>query len=181
MTVQPDDALNAAAYDRWFDSRWGRYAFAIERDALLGALSPLDGQRLADVGCGTGRFTAAFEAAGAQMTGIDTDPGMLALARRRTGAPLMQGDGQALPLPDHGFDVAVAVTLLEFADRAEQIIDELIRVTRRGGRIAVATLNPRSKAHRFWRTCARWRLSFTGSRGGRGPRCLRGTSLLLPG
>lgn len=141
---QPEQVLQAAEYDRWFDSRWGSYAFAIERDALLDALGPLDGKRVLDVGCGSGRFTAAFEAAGAQVTGVDADPAMLEIARRRTGAELLHGDGRALPLPDDGFDVAVAVTLLEFADRAEQVVDELVRVTRPGGRIAVATLNPRS-------------------------------------
>lgn len=144
MSEQPERGLEAAGYDRWFSTRWGSYAFAIERDALLAALGPLDGRRLVDVGCGTGRFTAAFEAAGARVTGVDVDPAMLRLARRRTSAQLLQAHAGALPLPDDGFDLAVAVTLLDFADRAEQVIDELVRVTRPGGRIVVASLNPRS-------------------------------------
>ncbi|MFP4634230.1 MAG: class I SAM-dependent methyltransferase [Nitriliruptoraceae bacterium] len=144
MSEQPEPALRAADYDRWFETRWGSYAFAVERDALLDAVGPLDGRDLLDAGCGTGRFTAAFEAAGATVTGVDADPAMLSLARRRTGAQLLHADAGALPLPDDSFDLAVAVTLLEFAERAEQVIDELVRVTRPGGRIVVATLNPRS-------------------------------------
>ena len=71
MTDEDAPVLEAATYDRWFDTRWGGYAFRVERDALVQALGPLDGQRLAEIGCGTGRFTAAFEAAGAQVTRLE--------------------------------------------------------------------------------------------------------------
>jgi ubiquinone/menaquinone biosynthesis C-methylase UbiE len=143
--------LDPERYDRWFERPWGRHAFAVERDALLAALGSLDGQELLDVGCGTGRFTEAFEHAGAQVTGIDDDPAMLTLAASRTDATLLRADAHTIPLPDDTFDVAVAVTLLEFADDPRRVVDELIRVTRPGGRIAVATLNPHSPwglAHR---------------------------------
>ncbi len=72
--------LDPATYEAWFDQPWGAHAFEVERDALLTALRPLEGRRLLDVGCGTGRFTAAFEAAGAHVTGVDRDPDMLAAA-----------------------------------------------------------------------------------------------------
>jgi SAM-dependent methyltransferase len=74
----PSGTLDPERYDRWFERPWGRHAFSVERDALLAALGPLDGEELLDVGCGNGRFTAAFEHAGAQVTGIDNDPAMLA-------------------------------------------------------------------------------------------------------
>lgn len=113
-----------------------------------------------DVGCGTGRFTTAFEAAGAHVVGIDRDPGMLALARKRTrSAKLLLGDAHRLPLDDDAFDVAVAATLLEFATRPQQAIDELVRVTRPGGRLVVASLNPASPwgiAHRRQRRRPPW-------------------------
>lgn len=136
--------LDAARYDAWFDEPWGRYASQIERRALLDAVGPLTGRQLVDVGCGTGRFTAAFERAGARVTGVDRDAGMLAVAASRVTGPLIEADAHELPFPDARFDVATAVTLLEFADRPERIIDELVRVTRRGGRLVVATLNQAS-------------------------------------
>ena len=137
--------LDPATYDAWFDRPWGAHAFDVERDTLLDALRPLEGRRLLDVGCGTGRFTAAFEAAGAHVTGIDRDPGMLALANERTrSARLLVGDAHQLPLDDDSFDVAVATTLLEFASDPDGVLDELTRVVRAGGRIAVAALNPAS-------------------------------------
>jgi SAM-dependent methyltransferase len=76
---------------------------------------------------------------------------MLVIAARRTDATLLIADAHTLPLSDDTFDVGVAVTLLEFADHPQHIVDELVRVTRPGGRIAVATLNPNSPwglAHR---------------------------------
>jgi ubiquinone/menaquinone biosynthesis C-methylase UbiE len=149
--TEPSGTLDPERYDRWFERPWGRHAFSVEQDALLDALGPLNGRELLELGCGTGRFTAAFEHAGAEVTGVDNDPGMLALAATRTDAALLRADAHALPLSDHTFDVAVAVTLLEFADDPRRIVDELVRVTRPGGRIAVATLNPNSPwgiAHR---------------------------------
>lgn len=141
---EPAGSLDPERYDRWFERPWGRHAFAVERGALLDALGPLDGRELLELGCGTGRFTAAFEHAGAEVTGVDNDPAMLAIAASRTDAALLLADAHALPMSDDSFDVAVAVTLLEFADDPQRIVDELVRVTRPGGRIAVATLNPNS-------------------------------------
>ncbi len=69
---------------------------------------------------------------------------MLELARQRVGGTVVHGDATALPLADDAVDVAVAMTLLEFADTAEDIVSELVRVTRPGGRVALGALNPRS-------------------------------------
>jgi ubiquinone/menaquinone biosynthesis C-methylase UbiE len=94
---------------------------------------------------------AAFESAGAEVTGVDNDPGMLALAATRTDAALLRADADALPMSEVSFDVAVAVTRLEFADDRQHIIGELVQVTRPGGRIAAATLDPNNPwriAHR---------------------------------
>lgn len=138
------DTLDAASYDAWFDTRWGRYAFEVERAALLDAIGPLQGRRVADVACGTGRFTAALEEAGAHTVGIDLDPGMLEIARERVVGQLLAADAHRLPLADDDVDVAVAVTLLEFVEDPVQVLRELGRVTRPGGRVVVAGLNPHS-------------------------------------
>src|SRR5690606_19545298 len=69
----------AEAYDRWFESRWGRYAAAIERDTLLRAIGPVEHDLVLDAGCGTGRFSVAMERAGARVVGLDIDMDMLAI------------------------------------------------------------------------------------------------------
>jgi SAM-dependent methyltransferase len=70
-------------YDAWFESAWGRYAWRIETGTVLAALGPLDGRRVADIGCGTGRLVDILTSHGARAVGIDTDPGMLTLAATR--------------------------------------------------------------------------------------------------
>jgi SAM-dependent methyltransferase len=56
--TQPADTGPAPALrcDAWSDSAWGRYAWRVQTRAVLGALGPLAGRRVADIGCGTGRL-----------------------------------------------------------------------------------------------------------------------------
>lgn len=133
--------LDAAAYDGWFDQPWGRYAFTVERAAILDAVGPLAGRRVLDVGCGTGRFTQVLEQAGAHVTGLDVDAGMLRPAHERVEGGLVAGDARRLPVATNSTDVTVAITLLEFVDEPQTVVDELVRVTRPGGRVLVAALN----------------------------------------
>lgn len=134
----------ADAYDRWFDTSWGRYAFAAEEAALKRAIGRLDGLRVLDAGCGTGRFTRCLERRAAQVAGVDLDPAMLAVAARRVRVPLLAADAARLPFPDAVFDVALAVTVCEFAASPAALVAELARVTRPGGRVVVGALNRRS-------------------------------------
>jgi len=133
-----------AAYDRWFDSPWGRYAFEVERATLERAVGPVDSRSVLDVGCGTGRFTAAMEQHAGSVAGVDLDPAMLAVAARRVKASLFVADAGCLPFEVATFDVTVAVTLCEFVTDPHVVVGELNRVTRPGGRIAIGALNPLS-------------------------------------
>jgi len=47
-----------------------------------------------------------------------------------------EGNAEALPFPDGSFDVTMAVTVIEELD-ADRMLDEMVRVTRSGGRVAV--------------------------------------------
>ena len=141
----------AGAYDSWFDSRWGQYAFKVEARALLAALGDLKARRLLDVGCGSGRFTALFETRGARATGVDLDASMLSLAAQCVRVRLLLADAHRLPFPDATFDVTVATTVLEFTAEPARVIGEMARVTAPGGRLVIGTLNPSSPwgvAHR---------------------------------
>lgn len=147
-----DEALaRARAYDAWFDRGWGGYAASVERAALLDALGDIEGQRVLDIGCGTGRFTAALERAGVHATGLDADAAALHIAATRLDGPLVHADAHALPFPDQAFDLAVTLTATEFLTDPTAALDEAVRVTRPAGRLLVAALNPASPwglAHR---------------------------------
>lgn len=137
--------IEASAYDRWFDSPWGRYAFDIESGVVLKAVGSLSSDvRILDAGCGTGRLTAQLEASGAAVVGLDLDSAMLDIASARTRGRLILGDAHCIPFPDSSFDRVVAVALCEFTNDPSGIFAELARVARPGGRIVVGALNPKS-------------------------------------
>jgi demethylmenaquinone methyltransferase/2-methoxy-6-polyprenyl-1,4-benzoquinol methylase len=91
--------------------------------------------RILDVACGTGDLCRDLAAAGYRPVGVDLSVGMLRHAR--TAAPLVHGDALALPLPDGAVDGAVSgFALRNFVDLGG-LFDELARVLRPGGRIAL--------------------------------------------
>jgi len=90
-----------------------------------------------EVAIGTGR-NLPFYPAGTRITGIDLSPAMLAVARRRArelgiDADLREGDAEALPFPDGGFDAVVCALSLCCIPGPAKAISEMARVLRPGG------------------------------------------------
>nr|WP_281719815.1 class I SAM-dependent methyltransferase [Nitrosomonas nitrosa] len=76
--------------------------------ALLDAAGVAAGVRVLDLACGPGHIAAAAAQRGAQVTGLDFSPQMLAQARRRyPGIAFQAGDAEASPLADAGVDAVV--------------------------------------------------------------------------
>jgi ubiquinone/menaquinone biosynthesis C-methylase UbiE len=121
----------------------GRRREVYTRLAALAGIGP--GDRVLDVGCGTGYLTgivAPIVGARGHVTGVDASAPMIHYARRRApgNCSYIIGEGQALDLPDAGFDVAVssvAVHHIPAADRP-QAVGEMFRVLRPGGRLLIA-------------------------------------------
>lgn len=139
-------AFEPIAYDRWFDSPLGRRVWADEERVLLELLEPVSGRRVLDVGCGDGRLAVRLARLGAEVTGLDADPAMLAAAKARAAregvqVTLVEGDALALPFPDASFDVVCTVTVMCFFADPQPIVDELARVVRPGGRVVLGELN----------------------------------------
>jgi demethylmenaquinone methyltransferase/2-methoxy-6-polyprenyl-1,4-benzoquinol methylase len=108
------------------------------RKATREALDLAPGQRVLDVGAGTGVSTQELAASGAYAVGLDLSIGMLQAGRRaRPGVPLLGGDALRLPFPDATFDgVTISFALRNVVDPAAAL-RELARVTRPGGRLVV--------------------------------------------
>jgi SAM-dependent methyltransferase len=130
-------AFKAFEADGWSD-RAGTYealmaratAFAIE--PLLDAAGVGQGVHVLDVGCGLGTLAAAAAARGATVAGADLAAGMLAEARRRhPEIEFVLADAEALPFPDHTFDVALAAFVVNHLPHPERAAAELRRVARR--------------------------------------------------
>lgn len=100
------------------------------------------GDRVVDVGCGTGALTleaAARVGPAGTVTGVDPSPDMLDVARRKTGSiAWVEGSAERLPLPDRSVDAAISQFALMFFDDRAAGLGQMRRVLQPGGRLAVA-------------------------------------------
>jgi len=117
---------------------WPQEREIIARYGLTGHLD------LLDVGCGTGelldRIANMFP--DALVTGVDVEPAHLAVARQRLlsfedRVKVLEGDAFNLDFADHSFDLTLCRHLLQAVPEAGRVIDEMIRVTRPGGRLHI--------------------------------------------
>jgi ubiquinone/menaquinone biosynthesis C-methylase UbiE len=103
------------------------------------------GERILDVGTGTGIGAAAALSSGREVIGVDAAPGMLAIARREVpGARFVEADFAALPFPANSFHVVMSVHALHFAEDPAAVLAEWRRVTTAGGRLSLSVPGPRS-------------------------------------
>ena len=108
-------------------------------------VSPND--RVLDVATGTGHVALAAARRSAESVGIDYVPGLLEIARRRAEAEdlvveLVEADAEHLPQEDASFDVVLSAIGVMFAADHDAAARELVRVTRPGGRIGLASWTP---------------------------------------
>jgi SAM-dependent methyltransferase len=111
-------------------------------DRVADAAHIQPGQRVLDVACGTGvlaRTIAERTNSGGSVTGLDVNEGMLAVATKK--APHIewrQGTAEALPFDDEQFDAVVCQFGLMFFEDRRVAIQEMIRVLRPNGHLALA-------------------------------------------
>lgn len=106
------------------------------------------GTRLLDVGAGSGAVALAAARAGADVIANDLALGMLERLAARAGQEGLANvrtlacDAVALDLPDHDVEVAVSLNGVSVVPDLEAGLREMVRVTRPGGRVAVAAFGP---------------------------------------
>lgn len=119
---------------------------AIARLINVAGVSP--GDRMLDVGCGTGNAGLTARRVGASVVGVDISPRMLDLARENAvlaGYDDLEwciGDAEYLPFPDDSFDVVCSNFGHVFAPDAAQATREMVRVVVPGGRVAFTAWTP---------------------------------------
>jgi ubiquinone/menaquinone biosynthesis C-methylase UbiE len=144
-----EDPLTARARAVWS----GGDFFPIARSYAPGAAAFIErlalrfGERVLDVACGTGNLAIPAARAGATVTGVDIAPNLIARARleAQTAGHAIRfdvGDAESLPYGDGEFDTTVTMFGAMFAFRPERVASELARVTRSGGRVAMANWTP---------------------------------------
>ncbi len=119
----------------------GRYLDGRIKSLILDMAAPRAGERLLDIGCGSGDHLCLFRKKGCDVTGIDRSSTLLDLARQRLAnrAELRQGPAEDLPFSDNEFDIVTLINSLEFTDDPGLAIAEAIRVCR--GRVFIGVMN----------------------------------------
>jgi ubiquinone/menaquinone biosynthesis C-methylase UbiE len=140
-------ALRFQALTRLYDpvvrltSREGRF-----KELLVDQAAPAPGQRILDLGCGTGTLAIWIKRLfpSVEITGIDPDPKALTRAARkaaRAGAAIRfdHGFGDVLPYPDASFDRVFSSMMLHHVPRGDKprLLAEARRVLKPGGRLEI--------------------------------------------
>ena len=112
-------AETQSGYDRWapvYDCD-GNPLQALEQPCVRALVGEVRGQRVLDMGCGTGRHALWLAGEGADVTAVDFSQGMLDQARAKPGADavtwLVHDLHEPLPFDDHTFDTIVSGLVLE--------------------------------------------------------------------
>src|SRR5690606_22381498 len=149
-------------YDRFADQWWDPSSAAFRslhnvKRHYLAVLAEawgerLDGQRIADLGCGGGLLAIPLAERGAEVVGIDRSLPSLAVARRaaeRRGLAcrFTAGDIADAPLAGASCDAVVLSDVLEHVADPAAVIAECRRLLRPGGRLFVTTINRTRRAH----------------------------------
>lgn len=155
------------AYASWRATSLGAVTGALEQRLIIDLMGSLDGAHILDVGCGDGALVCAAASRGAEATGVDPDPAMLAAARTRADkdgitAAFLEGRIERLPFPDAAFDVVASITVLCFIPDASAAVREMARVLRPGGRLVLGELGRWSlwamiRRVRGWLGSATWK------------------------
>lgn len=133
----------------WIAGDFGQIAryTAAEAAAFVERTELKKGWQVLDVACGTGNLSIPAAVMGCKVTGIDIAPNLVEQARQRAEqaevkAEFLEGDAEKLPFPDNSFDAVITMYGAMFAPRPDVVTNEMLRVTRPGGLIAMANWTP---------------------------------------
>jgi ubiquinone/menaquinone biosynthesis C-methylase UbiE len=126
---------------------------------LVEAAGVRAGQRVLDVAAGSGNAAIPAAATGAVVVASDLTPelfvaGRAAAAQQGVELEWAEGDAEALPYADDSFDVVLSCVGAMFAPHHQAVADELLRVTRPGGTIAMINWTPEGFIGNLFKTMA---------------------------
>lgn len=132
-------------YDRWYHTYRGAMYDKLEKKVFDRLLAKANyGKNLIEIGCGTGHWSRFFSLKGFKVTGIDISGEMIKVARSKNiaNSRFEVGDGESIPFEDESFDLAVAITTLEFTANPRRMLSEMARCVKKpGGKLIVGVLN----------------------------------------
>jgi ubiquinone/menaquinone biosynthesis C-methylase UbiE len=165
-TLDPASTPDFAAVKQRQQQAWASGDFAVVAARIVLVAEHLcdtadlhAGWRVLDVATGSGNAAIAAARLGCDAVGVDYVPSLLERGRERAAAEqleleLLEGDAESLPFEDGSFDAVTSVFGSMFAPNQAQAAAELIRVTRPGGTIALASWTPTGFIGELFRTVA---------------------------
>ncbi|HEV7495502.1 class I SAM-dependent methyltransferase [Baekduia sp.] len=158
--AQDDRAFKARTRAMWATGDFPRVARETIKDVgptLVAAAGVRAGQRVLDVAAGSGATSIPAALAGADVVASDLTPELLEAgeeAARDAGVELewVEADAEDLPFSDASFDIVLSSFGAMFAPRHLIVADELLRVVRPGGTIAMANWTPEGWVGQFFLT-----------------------------
>jgi SAM-dependent methyltransferase len=162
--AQPDlAAVKARQHGAWSA---GDYAvigttLQIVGEELCEALDIRSGQKVLDVAAGNGNASLAAARRWCDVVATDYVPALLARARERADAERLsidfrEADAEALPFADASFDIVVSTFGVMFTADKDRAAAELVRVSRRGGKIGLANWTPEGFIGEVFKTIGRF-------------------------
>lgn len=148
-TIPNLEAVKARQQATWEAGDFGRIARTIENVAeeFMAQQILRPGSHVLDVACGTGNLAVVAARQGCVVRGVDIARNLIDQARTRAAADglridFKEGDAESLPFAEGEFDLVVSMFGVMFAPRPHVAAAELLRVTRPGGRVALANWTP---------------------------------------
>ena len=126
-------------------------------EVVVDAAEIAPGERVLDLGCGTGNAALLAAARGGVVTGVDPAARLLEVARERAAdqglaATFVAGEAASVPLPDASIDVLLSVFGVVFAPDPRAAAAEMARVAAPGGRIVLSAWIPEGAISEMART-----------------------------
>ncbi len=125
--------MGLSEYEAWYTTPRGKFADVLEKKVIADLCQVRRGDKVLEIGCGTGHFSAYFKELGADVVGLDTSPDMLRVAKDLRGElkiDFNQGDAYSLPFADNSFDLVAMITTLEFMSSPKKALAEAFRVSK---------------------------------------------------
>jgi ubiquinone/menaquinone biosynthesis C-methylase UbiE len=138
----------ASEYDTYYRTGTGKTVDNIEKEIVSAHLKELPKTNWLELGCGTGHWTKFFRESGSQVTAVDNSEAMLKIARSKNmgNVQFINADANRLSFPDGHFSGIVSITMLEFVDDLEKVLNEIDRVLKPGGTLVLGCLNALSES-----------------------------------